>query len=56
MYFASEIGKLIQLRNEIELERFHRRISNQDPMRQKNLDLQWTAIKQIELRLLDLQD
>ena len=38
------------------MDRFHRRISNQDPTRQKNLDLQWNAIKQIELRLLDLQD
>lgn len=55
-YFRDEVGKLIALRNEIELDRFHRRISNKDPTRQGNLDLQWNAIKQIELRLLDLQD
>jgi hypothetical protein len=30
-YFLDEITKLIQLRNEIELDRFHRRISNKDP-------------------------
>ncbi len=37
-YFVSEINKLISLRNEIELDRFHRRISNKDPTKQKNLD------------------
>lgn len=53
-YFLAEVTKLISLRSGIELDRFHRRISNQDPSRQRNLDLQWTAIKQIELRLFDL--
>ena len=55
-YFTQEVSKLISLRNEIELDRFHRRISNKDAVMQRNLDLQWTAIKQIELRLFDLQD
>lgn len=44
-YFRAEIAKLISLRNEIEIDRFHRRIGNKDPTLQKNLDLQWTAIK-----------
>jgi hypothetical protein len=53
-YFVEEISKLISIRNEIELDRFHRRMINRDPSMQKNLDLQWTAIKQIELRLFDI--
>ena len=44
------------MRCEIEQDRFHRRISNRDPSSQKDLDVQWAAIKQIELRLFDLQD
>ena len=38
-YFRAEISKLISLRNEIEIDRFHRRIGNKDPSLQKNLDL-----------------
>lgn len=29
-YFSAEITKLIRLRNEIEKDRFHRRLSNKD--------------------------
>ena len=46
----------MNMRCEIEQDRFHRRISNRDPSSQRDLDLQWAAIKQIELRLFDLQD
>lgn len=30
-YFVTEVTKLLQIRNEVELDRFHRRISNKDP-------------------------
>ncbi|CDW71899.1 snf2 superfamily rad5 protein [Stylonychia lemnae] len=55
-FFSSELTKLIQVRSEIEQDRFHRKVFNKDPNLQANIDLEWNCLKQIELRLYDLQD
>lgn len=55
-YFEEEIKKLIHLRTDIEKDRFHRKVFNKDPNLQINIDLEWNCLKQIELRLFDLED
>jgi len=42
-YFNQEIANLVAMRCEIEQDKFHRRLLNQGP--QRNLDLQWASLK-----------
>ena len=53
-YFEHEISKLIQLRTVVEHERFHGRRNL--PGHTSARDIEWQSLKQIEQRLLDIQE